>query len=105
MTGSSETTAAGRAYESAKVSGEDLADKVKALLQEGNVRRIIIRNDAGHTVMEIPVTAGVVAAIIAPVLVAVAAIAALASHWDIEIDRAPQTIDLASKSTEDATAK
>jgi Domain of unknown function (DUF4342) len=103
-----EAATPGRSYESAKVSGEDLADKVKALLQEGNVRRITIRNEKGHTVIEIPVTAGVVAAVVAPVLVAVAAIAALASHWDIEIDRAavpPQTIDLAGRSTDAASAK
>ncbi|MDX6229105.1 MAG: hypothetical protein QOI76_2495 [Frankiales bacterium] len=94
--------------ETARVPGEALAEKIRSLLHEGNVRRITIRNDEGHPVIEIPVTAGVVAAVVAPVLVAVAAIAALASHWDIEIDRAavpPQTIDLAGKSTEEASAK
>lgn len=78
----------GRNPETAKVRGEALVDKVRALLHEGNVRRITIRNDEGHAVFEIPVTAGVVAAVIAPVLTGVAAIAALASHWEIEIDRA-----------------
>jgi hypothetical protein len=71
------------------VRGEALAGKVKDLLHEGTVRRITIRNDEGHAVMEIPVTAGVVAAVVAPVLVGVAAIAALASDWKIEIDRTP----------------
>ena len=69
--------------------GEALADRVKALVHEGNVRRITIRNDEGHTVIEIPVTAGVVAAVAAPMLVGVAAIAALANSWEIQIDRAP----------------
>jgi hypothetical protein len=64
-----------------------MSGKVKDLLREGNVRRITIRKDQGDAVMEIPVTAGVVAAIVAPVLIGVAAIAALASEWEIDIDR------------------
>jgi hypothetical protein len=94
MNSTAQTTKAGEAAapgpttETARVRGEVLAEKVKALLHEGNVRRIIIRNDEGHTVIEIPVTAGVVAAVVAPVLVGVAAIAALASSWEIEIERA-----------------
>lgn len=93
--------------ETARVRGEALAEKVRTLLHEGNVRRITIRNDEGHTVMEIPVTAGVVAAVVAPVLVGVAAIAALASNWEIAIDRAPVRtpgIDRAATSTVEASA-
>lgn len=75
--------------ETARVRGEALTAKVKELLHEGNVRRITVRNEDGHIVIEIPVTAGLVAAVAAPVLVAVAAIAALANSWVIEIDRAP----------------
>lgn len=78
----------GRTTETARVQGEALVEKVKALLHEGNVRRITLRDDEGHTVIEIPVTAGVVAAVLAPVLIGVAAIAALAANWEIEIDRA-----------------
>ncbi len=81
------TQATGRTTETVRVQGEVLVEKVKALLHEGNVRRIIIRNDEGHTVIEIPVTAGVVAAVVAPVLTGVAAIAALANDWEIEIQR------------------
>lgn len=73
--------------EKMKVRGEALAAKVKGLLHEGNVRRIAVKNTEGHTVIEIPVTAGVVAAVLAPVLTGVAAIAALASDWEIEIQR------------------
>jgi hypothetical protein len=87
---------AGRATETARVRGEALVEQVKSLLHEGNVRRVIIRNDQGHAVIEIPVTAGVVAAVVAPVLVAVAAIAALASNWEIEIDRAGTSTSHAS---------
>lgn len=70
-----------------RLRGEALVEKVKQLIHEGNVRRLIIKNDRGHTVMEIPVTAGVVAAIAAPVVTAIGAIAALASDWSIEVER------------------
>jgi len=73
--------------EKIRVRGEAMAAKVKQLLHEGNVQRIIIKDGNGHTVMEIPVNVGVVAAIVAPVLVAVAAVAALASDWNIEVYR------------------
>lgn len=77
-------------------------------MHEGNVRRITIRNDEGHTVMEIPVTAGVVAAVAAPMLVGVAAIAALSNSWEIQIDRAPVRTpgpDQAGTSTVKGSAK
>lgn len=70
-----------------RVTGEALVEKVKELIREGNVRRIIVKNDEGHTVMEVPVTVGVVGAIVAPVLTAIAAIAALAAEWTIEVER------------------
>lgn len=70
-----------------KVSGEQLVDKTKELIHEGNVRRIIIKNADGDTVIEVPVTIGVVGAVVAPVLSAVGAIAVLASSWTIEIER------------------
>ncbi|GLZ27940.1 hypothetical protein Lesp02_01300 [Lentzea sp. NBRC 105346] len=70
-----------------RVRGQALVDQVKHLIHEGNVRRVIIKNDKGHTVIEIPVTAGVVAAIAAPVVTAIGAIAALASEWSIEVER------------------
>ena len=78
-----------------RVRGQLLVDKVKELIHEGNVRRIVVKNDQGHTVVEIPVTAGVVAAVAAPVVTAVAAIAALAKEWSIEVERAkpPTPVD------------
>lgn len=69
-----------------RLKGQALVDKVKELIHQGNVRRIVIKNDAGHVVMEVPVTAGVVAAIVAPVVTAVGAIAALANEWAIEVE-------------------
>ena len=71
--------------EEMKVKGEDLLKKVKELIHEGNIRRIIIKNENGDTYIEIPLTLGVVGMVIAPILAAVGAIAALASNFTIEI--------------------
>jgi hypothetical protein len=71
--------------EELKVKGEDLLKKVKELIHEGNIRRIIIKNESGETYIEIPLTLGVVGMVIAPILAAVGAIAALASNFTIEV--------------------
>ena len=71
--------------EEVKVKGEDLLKKVKELIHEGNIRRIIIKNENGDTYIEIPLTLGVVGMVVAPILAAVGAIAALASNFTIEI--------------------
>ncbi|MFI7445988.1 DUF4342 domain-containing protein [Nonomuraea sp. NPDC049714] len=73
--------------EETKVRGPELAERVKKLIHEGNVRRIIVKDSRGHTVMEVPVTVGVGAFILAPVITAVSALAALAAEWNIQIDR------------------
>ncbi|WP_327104043.1 DUF4342 domain-containing protein [Nonomuraea glycinis] len=73
--------------EETKVHGPELAEKVKKLIHEGNVRRIIVKDSHGHTVLEVPVTVGVGAFILAPVITAVSALAALAAEWNIQIDR------------------
>jgi hypothetical protein len=70
-----------------KVAGEKLLSKVKELIQEGNVRRIIIKNDEDKTLIEIPLTLGVVGAAIFPVWAAVGAIAALVTDCSIEVER------------------
>lgn len=69
------------------VKGSDLKEKVKELLHEGNVRRIIIKNGERQTIMEIPVTAGVLAVLVAPIAAAIGAVAALAAEWSIEVER------------------
>lgn len=71
--------------ETAKIRGEAMTEKVKDLLHQGSIRRITVKNSGGHSVIDFPVTAGVVAAVAAPVLTAVAAIAALANDWEIEV--------------------
>mgnify|MGYP001564335823 CR=1 FL=1 len=63
-----------------KVSGEEVVKKIKELIKEGNARRIIIKNERGETIIEIPLTIGAVGAIIAPVLAAVGALAALLTN-------------------------
>ena len=78
-------------YEEFTVSGSELLEKVKQLIKEGNVRRVFIKNGEGATILEIPLTAGVaitaVAAIAAPVLVAVGAVAALLTQVTIGVER------------------
>ena len=73
--------------ETYQVKGEDLLKKVKELIAEGNVRRIIITNKEGKNLVEFPLTIGVVGAVLAPVLAAVGAIAALVSECTISIER------------------
>ncbi len=70
-----------------KLSGSEIVDKVKDLIKEGNVRRIIIKNEKGELMLEIPVTIALVGAVFAPTLAAVGALAALVSNVTIEVDR------------------
>ena len=74
-------------YEQFKVQGKELAGKIRELIHEGNVRRIIIKNEQGHTFMEIPLTVAAIGAIAAPVLAAVGAIATLVAHFEIVVER------------------
>lgn len=71
-----------------KVSGEELLKKVKKLINEGNVRRIIIKDEKGRKFLEIPVTVGILGALAAPIFVAVGAVAALASKFTLEVVKA-----------------
>jgi hypothetical protein len=69
------------------VNGEELLAKVKSLINEGNIRRIIIKDESGKTLVELPLTIGVVGALLAPVLAAVGAIAALVTKCTIIVER------------------
>ena len=73
--------------EEQRVEGEGLVQRVKELVREGNVRRIKVKNDEGRTLLEIPLTVGVVGVALIPVWVALGAIAALASDYTLEIER------------------
>jgi hypothetical protein len=70
-----------------KVSGEKLVDRVKELVKEGNARRVIVKNEAGHTLLEIPLTVGIMGAVFLPVWVALGSIAALASHYTLVVEK------------------
>lgn len=73
-------------WESVKVEGGDLLDRLKDIIHEGNVRRILIKQGT-RSVAEFPLTVGVVGAVVAPVLAAVGAIVALLSDCSIEVER------------------
>src|SRR2546423_6111487 len=64
-----------------KITGDDIMAKIKELVREGNVRRIIIKNDQGHPIVEFPLTAGVIGAAILPVYAALGAVLALAANY------------------------
>lgn len=70
-----------------KVSGEAVVSKIKELLREGNVRRISIKNDEGRTLIEIPLTLGVIGTLLLPVWAGIGAIAALAANLTIAVER------------------
>jgi hypothetical protein len=70
-----------------KTKGEDLLKKVKEVLHEGNVRRLIIRDGAGKTLLEVPVTVGVVGILLAPSLAAIGVIAALVTDCSIVVEK------------------
>jgi len=74
-------------FEEFRVTGGEILDKIKEILHEGNVRRIILKDEKGKTFLEIPLTVGVVGALVAPVLAAVGAIAALASNLTIVVEK------------------
>jgi hypothetical protein len=70
-----------------KVNGEELLGKIKQLVHEGNIRRIIIKNKEGGVVMELPLTFGVVGALLVPSLAAVGAVAALLTEATVVVEK------------------
>jgi hypothetical protein len=69
------------------ISGEKLVSTVKKLVQEGNIRRITIKNKEGKTLIEIPLTLGVVGALFLPTLAAIGAIATLVTECTIVVEK------------------
>lgn len=69
------------------VNGEQLLAKVKELLRQGNIRRVIIKDKAGKVLMEFPLTLGVIGVALAPTLAAVGAVAALVSEATIVVEK------------------
>ena len=70
-----------------KVNGEAVVGKIKEILHEGNVRRIILKNDKGQTLIEVPLSVGLAGALLMPVWAAIGAVAALAVDLTIVVEK------------------
>jgi Domain of unknown function (DUF4342) len=74
-----------------KISGDTLVAEIKALIHQGNIRRIIIKNEEGHTLLEIPLTVGVIGGVVSaalfPVVAALGVIGAMVAHLTVVIER------------------
>ncbi len=73
--------------EEIRITGDELLARVKELVNEGNIRRIVIKNEEGETFIEVPVTLGVIGALLLPVWAAIGALAAVATHCTIVVER------------------
>jgi hypothetical protein len=73
-------------WESIKAEGEAAVDKLKALIHEGNVRRVVVQHE-GRVVAEFPLTAGIVGAVLAPVVAAIGTLVALLKNCTIQVER------------------
>jgi len=81
------TTTSGPRTEEFRITGEELIAKIKELVNEGNIRRIVIKNEEGSTLIEVPVTLGVLGALLLPVWAAIGALAAVATNCTIVVER------------------
>jgi hypothetical protein len=88
--------------EELQVMGEQLLSKVKELVHEGNVRRIIIKQD-GNTIVEFPLNVGLVGVILAPTLAAIGAIGALIAQCSIEVVRTERPAETPKSTVEEVT--
>ena len=80
-------------WEAVKGDAHTIVEKVKAIVHEGNVRRIIVQHE-GRTVAEFPLTAGVVGAVLAPALAAIAALAAMLKDCTLQVERVQKPEDV-----------
>ena len=76
------------------LSGESVVAKVREIVREGNVRRITLKNDEGRTLLEIPLTVGVVGAVLLPVWAAIGAVAALVANLTLSVERKADAQDI-----------
>ncbi len=74
-------------WESFKIDGSQMFERVKQLIHEGNVRRVVVQH-GGRTVAEFPLSAGVVGVVLAPVVAAIGALVALLKDCTIQVERA-----------------
>lgn len=70
-----------------QLNGDEVVAKVKELIHEGNIRRITIKNEDGRTMLEVPLTLGLIGAALLPVFAAIGAAAALATRCTIVVER------------------
>ncbi|MCE1229326.1 MAG: DUF4342 domain-containing protein [Firmicutes bacterium] len=70
-----------------KLDGGEVLDKFKELAREGSIRRVILKNEEGRTLMEIPLMVGLVGVALLPVLAAVGAVAAVATRMTLVVER------------------
>jgi len=97
-------TAAGSFTEEFRVSGEAVVAKIKELVREGNVRRITIKNEHGNTLIEVPLTLGVIGSVLLPVWAAIGAIAALVANLTIAVERRGPPADAPAAEAESTAA-
>lgn len=81
------TQKTGPSQEEFKINGDELVQKVKELIHQGNIRRIIIKNEKGESILEIPVTFAAVGAVLLPVFAALGAMAALLTKCSIVVEK------------------
>src|ERR1700730_18895181 len=74
-------------FEEMKVKGQDLVDKVKSIVHEGNARRIILKDEKGQTFLEIPLSIAAVGVLAAPLVAGLGAIAALVANFTLVVER------------------
>ncbi len=86
-----EGEAGGTKREAHRVSGDKVIGTIKELIHQGNVRRIIIKNEEGRSLIEVPLSVGVVGAVLAPMWAAIGAVAALVTSCSIEVERGPNS--------------
>ncbi len=77
-----------------RIDGDQLVAKIKEILREGNVRRIIIKDDKGTVLIEMPLTIGVVGAVLLPMWAALGAIAALVTHCTILVEKVDSSSEI-----------
>src|SRR6478672_8922452 len=73
--------------EELKVEGKELVETVKRIIHEGNVRRVVVRNPEGRTILDIPVNAGVLGAVVFPLIATLATIAVYAAKYTLIVER------------------
>ena len=92
-------------YEEIKVKGKDLVDKVKKIVHEGNVRRIILKDEQGHTYLEIPLNIAAVGVLAAPLIAALGAIAALVANFTLVVERTEEKKKSGASSSSETTPR